>query len=433
MTSSSGGTHTERREVVIVGAGPAGAVAGLLLARAGHDVLLLERLSLPRRKPCGDCVSAGSTQVFERLGLLPAIDALAPARLRGWRIIAPDGSSFTALFEAIAQSNQHGAYALAVARDRLDAALLHAAIAAGVEVRTGARVTDVACDEQGTMVYLHGCDRPMHARLLIGADGLRSIVARATGAVRRSPRLRKLSLSTHAAPFRDTDGLGEMHLARGACMGIAPVTAAGDACNVTLVVKSDMASIANVHAPSVHGRHASRSARLDAFVDDWRQRFPLLATGAPVGPLAGEEWLASGPFDMAVRHVTHDGVALVGDAAGYFDPLTGQGIHQAIAGAEALATVAALALRQPGPVRRGRLAGWADAHAALTLGTRRVQRLIDAVLARPPLANAAIRALARSDVARNALLGVTGDLRSPASLLHPGLATATLHSLLRAS
>lgn len=418
---------------MIVGAGPAGAVVGLLLARAGHDVLLLERMALPRRKPCGDCVSAGSTQLLARLDLLSAIEALAPARLRGWRIVSPDGSSFTALYEAIAQGDAHGAYALALPRDRLDAALLNAAIAAGVEVRTGAHVTDVACDEQGPTVRMHGSEHAVRARLLIGADGLRSIVARATRAVQRRPRLRKLSLSTHTAPFRDTDGLGELHLARGACMGIAPVTSAGDACNVTLVVKSDTASIANGSAPSVRRRSTSRSVRLDAFVDEWRLRFPLLEHGASVHPLGGEEWLASGPFDVAVRHVTHDGVALVGDAAGYFDPLTGQGIHQAIAGAEALAAIAARALRQPGPIRRQRLADWADAHAALTLGTRRVQRLIDAVLAQPALANAAIRGLARSDAARNALLAVTGDLRSPASLLHPGLATATLHSLLRAS
>src|SRR5690606_17874264 len=82
------GMRIETREVVIVGGGPAGAVAGMLLARAGHDVLLLERQALPRRKACGDCISAGSTRLFERLGLLPAILELQCARLRGWRIVA---------------------------------------------------------------------------------------------------------------------------------------------------------------------------------------------------------------------------------------------------------------------------------------------------------------------------------------------------------
>src|SRR5690606_19822312 len=131
-----------------------------------------------------------------------------------------------------------------------------------------------------------------------------------------------------------------------------------------------------------------RDARLNAFVDHWQPRFPLLAGDAPLRPLGGERWMASGPFDVPVRNVAFDGVALVGDAAGYFDPFTGQGIHQALAGAEQLARIAARALRQPGCVSRARLAGWAEAHAALTLGARRVQWLIEHVLARPALANA---------------------------------------------
>jgi 2-polyprenyl-6-methoxyphenol hydroxylase-like FAD-dependent oxidoreductase len=278
----------------------------------------------------------------------------------------------------------------------------------------------------------------LHARLLIGADGLRSVVARAVHAVERPPRLRKLSLSTHAHPPHDTRGLGEMHLADGACLGIAPVTKQGSACNITLVVRSDAAHVRseappNGRRPQQRERVPSRADRLDSLVEEWRPRFPLLRGSAPLQPVEGGEWLASGPFDMPVRSVAHDGIALVGDAAGYFDPFTGQGIHQAVVGAELLAGVAARALRQGGAIRRHHLAGWAEAHAALTRGTRRVQRLIDAVLTQPALANAAIRALARSRVARNALLGVTSDVRDPVSLLHPQLAAATLLSLLRAS
>jgi flavin-dependent dehydrogenase len=155
-----------------------------------------------------------------------------------------------------------------------------------------------------------------------------------------------------------------------------------------------------------------------------RGRLPDLCAEPPV-------WLASGPFDRPVRKVVDHGVALVGDAAGYFDPFTGQGIYQAMIGAERLAAVASAALAHAGIVSRGRLAPYAATHARLTRGPRGVQRLIDAVLARVATGNAAIRLLARSRTLRTTLLGVTADLLPPHALLDPRCVTACIHALLR--
>lgn len=426
----------EYREVVIVGGGPAGAIAAVLLARAGHDVLVVERAQVPRPKPCGDCLSAQTTRVLARLGVLDAVDALDPARLEGWRIVAADGTQVDAAFADVAHGDPRVTTALALRRHRLDAALLACAAAAGAEIRTAAHVTDIVLEKGAPCLVLHTTRgaATIRARFIIGADGLRSVVARRIGAVRRPPRLRKLSLTAHVARIRATDCFGEMHLARGACIGIAPVTNDRDVCNFTLVVTGD-GSGAGPASGLRASRGASRDARLGAFVHAQIDRFPGLRAriDTALQPDQSEGWLASGPFDVPTRTVTADGMALAGDAAGYYDPFTGQGIHQALVGAEQLADVVSHALRRPGQVRRNALEPYARAHRALTRGPRRVQHLIEAVIARAASGNAALHVLARSAPLRNTLLAVTGDLLPASALLDPRRAAATLHSLLRAS
>src|SRR5215210_5738245 len=88
----------EEREVVVVGAGPAGSATAARLASAGHDVLLLDRAGFPRRKPCAECVNPAGVQALRRLGAWDAVAAAAHARLDGWRIAALGGGGFEGRF-----------------------------------------------------------------------------------------------------------------------------------------------------------------------------------------------------------------------------------------------------------------------------------------------------------------------------------------------
>jgi flavin-dependent dehydrogenase len=128
--------------------------------------------------------------------------------------------------------------------------------------------------------------------------------------------------------------------------------------------------------------------------------------------------LASGPFDWTMTHTVLPGAALVGDAAGYYDPFTGQGIFQALAGAELLAAEADAALRAAGG-RPPLLREYARERRRLVRGPRALQRVIEAVLSRPRLANGAIAHLGRSRALADALVAVTGDLIPAADLLRP--------------
>jgi flavin-dependent dehydrogenase len=404
-----------RADVIVVGAGPAGSTAALRFARAGFDVLLLDRDSFPRAKPCGDCMSPQATRQLADLGVLDAVLAEQPARLEGWRIVAPGSACFQARFDDIAGDDPLVERALAIARDRLDKVLLDAARDAGTRVITGVRITDLL---EGGVTGIAAAGEPFRAygRLVVGADGLRSVIARRMGAPARRARLRKISLTAHMHARPNQPVYGEMHLAQDMCIGVAPVTAGEPVvCNVTVVVPADR-----------NGRDVARDP--NAFFLAALARFPALRhrlTGsfAP-GPRSRSgragALLTSGPFDVPVRRVVGRGVALVGDAAGYYDPFTGQGIHRALADAALLAGEAAAALgRGSGPLPA--LHGYARRRRRVVRGTHMVQRMIEAVVSRSALADFAIGRLAHRPAAGMALLAVTGDLAPARSLFTPAV------------
>ena len=386
-------------DVVVVGGGPAGSVTGLLLARAGFDVILLERSTFPRNKPCGDCLSPAANAILRRLGVWEAVMATQPALLAGWQLTSHGQHAFAARFADIT-TDPHSRFALAVERSTFDAVLLRAAQSAGVRVIHNARVTDVARDSgavRGVVARIGNETVTIEAHLSVGADGLRSIVARRLGAYTRAPRLRKASFTMHAELPRNSD-LGEMRLSGDACLGIAPVSAASPRHNLTLVVK--------------RGSFDNRSG-VREIVRAGLERF-----GIVLDDVARGEILASGPFDWPVRRVAYTGAALVGDAAGYYDPFTGQGIYQALAGAEQLAHFASDALRAR-QTDNFASCGYAEAQRRITAPARRMQRIIEFVCARPRLSDFAFAKFGRDDVLASALVAVTGDLASPGSVFSP--------------
>ena len=396
----------ERVAAVVVGAGPAGAISALLLAREGHPVILLDRRGFPRAKPCGDCISAGANRLLDEIGLLAPILELKPARLEAWRLYSPSGTPLELRFDDTAPGDERVAVSLALSRERLDAALVDQARSAGADVRLGVRVERLEHCGSGVVVTGrdgHGAAVRIEARLVIGADGLRSTVARSIGAFRRAPRLRKLSLTAHLSDVRGVGAAGELHFGDGLCAGVAPVDADATRCNVTLV------------AGVRHGRDVARDAH--AFFFAALESFPALRGRVPRPP-AGAGLLASGPFDWPTRRVTADRIALVGDAAGYYDPLTGQGIHQAVAGAMALTRHASDALRSDAPLSAA-LDAYAREQARLAGPPRQLQRLLELSTARPARAERALRRLARARRAALAVLAATSDVAHPAALLSP--------------
>lgn len=157
-------------DVVVVGAGPAGSVAALTLARAGNRVALLDRATFPRAKICGNCINPRAWKVWDKLGLTDSFEKLPHAEIAGLNIECEGKLVHRETFRPPVRGPR------AVSREVLDDWLRREGEAAGVEFFPATTVTGIGQD--GTVQTSTG---EFGSRLIIGADGRNSVVARHSG------------------------------------------------------------------------------------------------------------------------------------------------------------------------------------------------------------------------------------------------------------
>ncbi|TVP57973.1 MAG: hypothetical protein EA351_04780, partial [Gemmatimonadales bacterium] len=365
----------------------------------------------PREKACGECLNPGGVAALERLGLLETVLGTQPVELRGWRLRTPEGPS------AVGRFGPGVGHALGIRRGAFDHALLDRARAGGVTVlegfqlqglELGAGLPVVRGREVGS-----GNVWEMRPRIVVGADGLRSMVARLAGARARPARRVKASLSWHLeGPYPD-EPLGRLLLGGPFTSGLAPVA--------NSVIHATDGSVSEgstwSHTVVVDPRHYAARLRsdaeglgrdaLNALLPEHADRF------APLGPPR-----ASGPFDSPVRWAGRGRVVLVGDAAGYYDPLTGQGIYRALRSAELAAPLLRRGLNSPGSLPAMMQQYDRSIRRAFTPG-RRIQRILDRALESPRLRRFGVGILSRRPAGADTLVGITGDRLPPRALLTP--------------
>jgi len=369
-------------DVLIVGAGPAGAVAGAVLARAGARVRMVDRAMFPRNKLCGDTVNPGTLATLSRLGLARAIDSCG-LPVEGMRLTGANG----AIVEGRYPRGQVGR---ALLRRHFDWMLVQDALAAGVQFEPGVSVRGPLIDGgrvTGVRAGGRGWEHDLRARITIAADGRRSALAFGLGLAKHPARPRRWAIGGYVETVgssMSSPKLGEMHIRSGRYIGIAPVP--GGLTNVCVV---------KPWRPGDRAFGDPTQLLIDELASDplLRDRFAGARLADPPAVL--------GPLAVDVRPCTIEGLLLAGDAAGFVDPMTGDGLCFAIRGAELAAHSALTALEH----------GWSGVHDRLSFQRRvtfagkwRFDRVVRTIVASPPaVAVAAVGARVAPMVLRQAI------------------------------
>lgn len=368
-------------DVLIVGAGPAGASLAVWLGRAGYEVVLLDKARFPRDKACGEGLMPSGVAVLQQLGLTDAIDAGAP--FEGVRYHA-HGRQAAGRFPKLPGMPDFG---LGQRRLHLDQRLIEAVKdTPGVTFLEGLRAERLL--KQGDRVTgLEAGGDTWAAKLVVLADGLHSPMRRAAGLDGPADPRPRLGLRAH------------YRLAEGQSVGKWVEVFLGDRRRelyVTPLPNRELLVAALVDQQAVEGRPA-------AAFEAWVRAEPGLAArleGADaISPVIGMAPLAVRP-----RAGVAPGVVLLGDAAGFIDPITGGGMAQALLSARLFAVHAPAVLAAPDG---DALLAFDQARNRLLRDYRLLTRLVLQLADHPPLARAAVRLLAAQPGLFSHLLGVS--------------------------
>lgn len=398
------GVRARDADVIVVGAGPAGSATASFLAARGADVLLLDRAHFPRDKVCAEYLSPEASRVLDAMGVLDKVEAAGGAQLRGMLVRAPSGESFRGHFAGSHRFRGFRDSGLALRRTILDTILLDHARSVGARVMEGVRAVDVVIEAgraAGVVVAdADGSRRALQSRFLVGADGLRSIVSRRLGLARRSRWPARVALVGHYTGVAGMSEVGEMHVDDHGYLGLAPV--GNGVVNVAVVVPVS-------RAKEIAG---ARSEFLEEWIDDrphLRERF--------AGARQVNEVRATGPFASAVRRAWSPGAAVVGDAADFFDPFTGEGIYAALRGGEMLGGFLRAALSAPSQQADVHLAAYERARRKEFAGKWKLERLVGTAVAFPRIMNRAVHVLSRRRELADLFVGAAGDFVPPSEVL----------------
>ncbi|MFC4001684.1 geranylgeranyl reductase family protein [Prauserella oleivorans] len=380
---------TQDAEVIVVGAGPAGSTAATYLARAGVDVLLLEKTTFPREKVCGDGLTPRGVKQLIDLGLDLSPEA-GWTYSKGLRIITGD----LQLQLDWPELTSYPPYGVSRTRHDFDDLLAKTAVKAGARLQERTTVTGAITDERtGRVVGVEGKAGPdkrpvtYRAPLVLACDGVSARLALSVGIEKDDKRPMGVAVRRYYKSPRHNEDYIEGHLELWdrrdprepkLLPGYGWAFPLGDGTvNVGLGMLSTSASFRNIDY------RALLRSWLDSTPEEWGYR-----EENAVGRIGGAG------LPMGFNRTPHyrDGMLLLGDAGGMVSPFNGEGISAAMESAQLAAEHVLQALARPeGPSRERALAGYPRALSELMGGYYRLGNVFAKLIGKPKIMRAATK------------------------------------------
>jgi menaquinone-9 beta-reductase len=333
-------TRSEDADVIVVGAGPAGSATAAYLARAGVDVLLLEKANFPREKVCGDGLTPRAVKALIGMGV-PLDERDGWVRNKGLRIIGGG----VRLELPWPELSSYPGYGLVRTRLDFDEILARTAQKSGARLLEGVTVTGPVLDDAGRITGVTARpagaagepERSYHARVVVAADGNSSRLSLAMGLSKRDDRPMGVAVRTYYTSPRHQDDYLESWLdlwdGRDLLPGYGWIFGMGDGTsNVGLGILNTSSSFGNVDYRDLLRRWLAGLPPEWGYVEENRTQ-PIRGAALPMG------------FNRT-PHYTR-GLLLAGDAGGMVNPFNGEGIPYALESGELAAQFIAQALARP--------------------------------------------------------------------------------------
>ena len=355
----------EEWDALVIGAGPAGALAAHGLATVGTRVLLVDKRRFPRAKVCGGCLNGRALSVLDSAGLGGVVSASSGVPLSGLQLHLKNRS---ASIEIPVGS--------AIARDRFDAELVGAAVTAGARFlpETCARVGEVIDGTRRVQLAIDHDTHEVRARVILIASGLAGSCLPPNPSFRtrvaRNSRIGVGCRITHV-PSGYEKGTIFMAVARGGYLGVVRM---GDgSLNIAAAFQPEL----------IRQHHSPGEAALNVLAE---------AGMPPIDDLQNARWEGTVGLTRETRPIAAERLFLVGDAAGYVEPFTGEGMTWALSTGQA---VVPLAIRAIDRWDQNLLGEWDVIHRRLVRDRQFICRAMAGVLHRPWLARLGFEVLMR--------------------------------------